>query len=137
MGVRYCSTALNTPSQVLGLKKHFCHSSIYLIHIPLHSIYTNSVSTTSFRTYKHGSVCSCSVAVVGTVLCTKAVWDTQLMSFPATYETTTSFARFRRCCTNSIPCYAPYGPGQHIMYRWSMLLLPFKSMGLLIRQAPT
>ena len=63
---------------ILGLKKHPYHSSIYLIHIPLHSIFTNSVKATSFRTYEHGSVCSCSVAVVGTVLCTKAVWDTQL-----------------------------------------------------------
>ena len=34
---------------------------------------------------------------------------------PATDETATSYARFGKGWTNSIPCYAPYGPGQRIM----------------------
>ena len=88
---------------------------------------------------EHTSMAACAAVVLQllTQCCVQRRCGTHSSGFPATYETATSFARFRRCCTHSIPCYAPYGPGQHIMYCWSMLLLLFKSMGLLIRQAPT
>ena len=54
----------------------------------------------------HGS------AAVMLLLCTKPVRDTPAQ---VTDETATSYTSFGKCWTNSIPCYAPYGPGQRIM----------------------
>ena len=48
---------------ILG-ENHRYNSSIYLIHIPLHIIYTNFVSATSFKKYKHWMCVRCDVATV-------------------------------------------------------------------------
>ena len=94
---------------ILGLKNHPYNSSIQLTETlkPLHYF----VSVISFRTYKHCSVCHCSVAGVY-----KGGAGHTSSGLLATDETATSFARFGKCWTNSIPCYAPYGPGRHLMY---------------------
>ena len=104
MAVRYCLRSF------LALKNHPYNSSIYIIHIPLHSIYINVVSATSFRTYKHCSVCGCSDATV----CKGGVGHPP-QDFWQQILAATSFARFGKCWTNYIPCYAPGGPGRHII----------------------
>lgn len=64
----------------------------HIYYIPLHTICTSFASATSLRSYKHWSGCGCNVA---TVLA-------------------------KSCCIKSIPCYAPYGPGQCSMCRWGI-----------------
>jgi len=50
---------------IVGLRNHSYNSSIYLIHIPLHSNYINMVSATSFRKFTSTAcVCGCNVAAV-------------------------------------------------------------------------